>query len=78
MSMTTKDSTVRPEGFEPTTLGFEGRSGRLPASYAADRAFRLSPVFEGLDEALLPSRSPSSEIGSTDLAQIRPTVAVSR
>lgn len=73
MSNTTKDFRVRPEGFEPTTLGFEGRSIDLVTQFVSDRLFRVRPRFGRLLMASNPSRSIPSGIGSMNLSQIRPT-----
>ena len=74
MTVTTQRRAARPEGFEPPTLGFEGRSSGLLTPFAADRAFSLRPVFEAFQTPSDPSRSIQSGFGSLDLSQIRPTL----
>lgn len=71
MSKDARRIAARPEGFEPPTLGFEGRSADQLSQFAADRLFRTSPRFSTLLVASNPSGSSAFGVGRAVLAPIR-------
>lgn len=71
MSYDARKLSVRPEGFEPPTLGFEGRSTDQPGAFAAERLGRLSPRFEALHEGRNPSGAAGFATGRVNLAPFR-------
>jgi hypothetical protein len=62
---------ARPEGFEPPTLGFEGRSSDQLTPFGADRAFRTRPHFSTLLMVSNPTGAVGFGVGRAVLAPFR-------
>jgi hypothetical protein len=71
VSVNPKKPAVRPEGFEPPTLGFEGRSSDQLAQSEAELSVSLSPHFGTLPTTRIPAQRPGSATHGAILAPFR-------